>query len=312
MPQQFQGKPKIEVLVAAFARQLQELLVIVEKINVDTDLTTAIGKQLDYVGNILSLTRKEAGEMEGRKSTEPVLADERYRQFLRYQLLKNTTEGTYADTMAGLELMYRDVPILYSEVKNHPATLHLTVPKVAFEEDFLRLNRNFVLRSSGVGFYYTAVFYDKINISFLEKVKVLLVIFRMAVKFWQCHILDGMWNLDGTYLLDAVRQPLPMRLLLKKIPVIWKGTTKMEIIRLQQQLELLEEVFLPHTMIKAILELENRLTERVVLRMEGSKGKEMLKEQDVIMKKDLWFLDGMVKLNGSRILDAELWKEELL
>ena len=108
MPQQFQGKPKIEVLVAAFAKQLQELLVIVEKINIDTDLTTAIGKQLDYVGNILCLTRKEAGEMEGRKSTEPVLADERYRQFLRYQLLKNTTEGTYADTMAGLELIYGD------------------------------------------------------------------------------------------------------------------------------------------------------------------------------------------------------------
>lgn len=383
MPQQFQGKPKIEVLVAAFARQLQELLVIVEKINVDTDLTTAIGKQLDYVGNILSLTRKEAGEMEGRKSTEPVLADERYRQFLRYQLLKNTTEGTYADTMAGLELMYGDVPILYSEVKNHPATLHLTVPKVSFEEDFLQLNRNFILRSSGVGFYYTAVFYDKINISFLEEVKVLLVIFRMAVKFWQCHILDGMWNLDGTYLLDAVRQSLPMRLvlkgiraysiesyrmflrmnwelpfvekikniknrihlwfpfwdlpmlngtwlldgsvlldairqsfpmrlLLKKMSIIWKGTTEMEMVRLQQQLNISEEAFLPHITMKAILELENRQTGRVVLRMEGSKEKEMLKEQDVIMKKDLWFLDGMVKLNGSRILDAELWKEELL
>lgn len=383
MPQQFQGKPKIEVLVAAFAKQLQELLVIVEKINIDTDLTTAIGKQLDYVGNILCLTRKEAGEMEGRKSTEPVLADERYRQFLRYQLLKNTTEGTYADTMAGLELIYGDVPILYSEVKNHPATLHLTVPKVSFEEDFLRLNRNFVLRSSGVGFYYTAIFYDKINISFLEEVQVLLVIFRMAIKFWQCHLLDGMWNLDGTYLLDAVRQPLPMRLvlkgiraysiesyrtflrmtwelpliekiknirnlihiqfpfwdlpmldgtwlldgsvlldairqsfpmrlLLKKMPIIWKGTTEMEMVRLQQQLNILEEAFLPHITMKAILELENRQTGRVVLRMEGSKEKEMLKEQDVIMKKDLWFLDGMVKLNGSRILDAELWKEELL
>ena len=69
MPQQFLGKHNIEVLVKAFARQLQELQVVFDDLNTELDLETAAGKNLDYVGTILPLSRKEAGELaEDRKS----------------------------------------------------------------------------------------------------------------------------------------------------------------------------------------------------------------------------------------------------
>ena len=53
MPIQFIGKKNIEVLIKAFARQMQELDVVFEELNTKTDLDTATGQNLDYVGTII-------------------------------------------------------------------------------------------------------------------------------------------------------------------------------------------------------------------------------------------------------------------
>ena len=63
LPQQFLEKPNIEVLLSAFAKQLQEIEQVFEELNKKTDLRDAVGQNLDWIGTILSLTRKEAGEL---------------------------------------------------------------------------------------------------------------------------------------------------------------------------------------------------------------------------------------------------------
>lgn len=128
LPQQFQGKPNIEVLIKAISRQLQEIFNVFNTINSNTDLGTAIGQNLDYVGTIIPLTRKEAVELTEIISEEPSLSDERYRQYLRYQLLRNTSECTYYDLMKGMELLWDVKPVFYEEDPALPATIILTMP----------------------------------------------------------------------------------------------------------------------------------------------------------------------------------------
>ena len=53
MPQQFQGKRNIEILIRALARQMEEVETVLREINTLTDIDTARGKNLDYVGDIV-------------------------------------------------------------------------------------------------------------------------------------------------------------------------------------------------------------------------------------------------------------------
>lgn len=128
MPQQFHGRHNIEVLVNAFARQMQELQQVFDDMNTKLELDVAIGQNLDYVGTIIPLSRKEAGELAGINVTDPVISDERYRQFLRYKNLVNTNECTYYDLMDGLSLLWDVSPIYYIEDPAMPATIILTMP----------------------------------------------------------------------------------------------------------------------------------------------------------------------------------------
>ncbi len=128
IPQQFLGKKNIEVLIKAFARQLQELQQVFDDMNTKLDLDVATGQNLDYVGTIIPLSRKEAGELAGIDVVDPVISDDRYRQFLRYKNLVNTNECTYYDLMDGLSLLWDVSPIYYIEDPALPATIILTMP----------------------------------------------------------------------------------------------------------------------------------------------------------------------------------------
>lgn len=128
LPQQFQGKEYIETLISAFSRQIEELYRVFEQLDTETDLETAVGTNLDMVGDIVTLTRKEAGVLAGIDVEDPVISDERYRQFLKYQMLVNTNECTYYDLMDGLALLWDVSPIYYRENPALPAVIILTMP----------------------------------------------------------------------------------------------------------------------------------------------------------------------------------------
>lgn len=128
LPQQFQGKDNIEILIKAFSKQIEELIEVFNQLDTQTDLESAVGKNLDMVGDIVTLTRKEAGILAGIDVEDPVISDERYRQFLKYQMLVNTNECTYKDLMDGLALLWDVSPIYYLEDPALPAVIILTMP----------------------------------------------------------------------------------------------------------------------------------------------------------------------------------------
>lgn len=128
LPQQFQDKENIETLIRAFSKQIEELLAVFKQLDTQTDLEVAVGKNLDMVGDIITLTRKEAGILAGIDVEDPVISDERYRQFLKYQMLVNTNECTYHDLMDGLALLWDVSPIYYKEDPALPAVIILTMP----------------------------------------------------------------------------------------------------------------------------------------------------------------------------------------
>lgn len=128
MPQQFQGKERIEALISAFAKQIEELHRVFKQLDTETDLESAVGMNLDMVGDIITLTRKGAGILAGIDVEDPVISDERYRQFLKYQMLVNTNECTYYDLMDGLALLWDVSPIYYREDPALPAVIILTMP----------------------------------------------------------------------------------------------------------------------------------------------------------------------------------------
>lgn len=150
LPMQFLGKKNIEVLIKAFARQMQELDTVFDELNSKTDLDTAMGQNLDYVGTIIPLTRKEAGELAGLNVEEPVISDERYRQFLRYKLLVNTNECTYYDLMDGLALLWDVSPIYYIEDPDMPATIILTMPFLKPGGEVVTLGEVPMVKAAGV------------------------------------------------------------------------------------------------------------------------------------------------------------------
>ena len=128
LPQQFLEKKNIEALIRAFSKQLQEIEDVFDDLKNLTDLDTATGQNLDMVGTIIPLSRKEAGILAGINVEDPVISDERYRQFLRYKNLVNTNECTYYDLMDGLALLWDVSPIYYIEEPDMPATIILTMP----------------------------------------------------------------------------------------------------------------------------------------------------------------------------------------
>ena len=155
-PQQFLGQPRIETLVSAFARQLQEVERVFSDINEKTGLETATGQNLDYVGTVIPLTRKEAAILAGavRQNLSTVMSDdEAYRKLLKYQRLVNTNECTYYDLMEGASFLLdtETTPIHYSENPDKPATIILSSSSLTFEDGFDDLLHVAFIRPAGVG-----------------------------------------------------------------------------------------------------------------------------------------------------------------
>lgn len=128
IPQQFHNRLMIEELIRSYTIQLEELSQVFDDLDNKTDIDTAEGTVLDHVGTIPGLTRKEAGLLAGIGVEDPVISDERYRQFLKYKVLKNTNECTYRDLMDGLSLLWDVSPIYYEEDPALPAVIILTMP----------------------------------------------------------------------------------------------------------------------------------------------------------------------------------------
>lgn len=150
MPEQFRNKPRIEVLAKALARQMEEVAAMFEQLRELRNMETAIGQQLDYCGDIVGLSRVESA-LFCKDVDFDIIDDERYRLFVKYKALRNSTQCTYDDMIAGCKLLFHADPIYYSESESNPATFNLSLG-ANMSDELLNLlsSSSMAIRASGV------------------------------------------------------------------------------------------------------------------------------------------------------------------
>ena len=147
--EQFRGKPNIEALVEVIGIELQQVADFYEQLRTERDLDHAVGKQLDGVGDIVVMTRKEAGELAGDPIPFDVIDDDTYRQYLIYKILKNTCDCTYPDIIKAFK-MFWDYPLYYTEDPEQPATMIFDTGELPGDVDTTPLFKTPLIRAAGV------------------------------------------------------------------------------------------------------------------------------------------------------------------
>lgn len=177
-PEQFQGKHNIEALCSAFDEQIAELFDVFMSIKSDTTLGTAVGKQLDFIGDIVGLTRAEAAILCGDEinfneagNSRYVIDDERYRPYLKYKAYKNSNGCTYTDVIEELKTVAGIDNAKYEEDAQYPATVILSIPLSA-EDDNQTIGSIPTLAPAGVAVLYKFRFGSTINVQMISEINV--------------------------------------------------------------------------------------------------------------------------------------------
>ena len=122
--EQFRSLPNISVLNKALARQLQEVYDFLLQLKTVLAIDTSSGQQLDNIGDIVQLSRREAAALAQQSSYSYEDEDAMYRVFLFYKIFLNTAECTYADIMRSIYMLWDGV-LTYHETPDEPATIIL-------------------------------------------------------------------------------------------------------------------------------------------------------------------------------------------
>lgn len=121
--EQFKDKEKILALIEVIGKQFNDVYSFYEQLRDERNINTSVGKQLDGVGDIVVLSRSEAGILTGDSSLPKNLDDEIYRKYLIYKVLKNTCKCTYYDIMKAIGMFWDGPPLKYTEDPEYPATM---------------------------------------------------------------------------------------------------------------------------------------------------------------------------------------------
>ena len=136
IPCQFRGKKNIEILINAFAKQIDELIAVFQSLNTVTDLDSASGKTLDMIGSIVNLSRKDASEMM-LYGDDTTISDTVYKMALMYANYQNTSDGTYESMMSAVKALFPDYHITYTESPDVPATVRLDIKKADLQNSMI-------------------------------------------------------------------------------------------------------------------------------------------------------------------------------
>ena len=147
--EQFRGKANIEALMEVVGIELQEVFDFYEQLRTQRSVDTAVGKQLDGVGDIAVMTRKEAGQLAGNPIPFEVIDDDTYRQYLIYKILKNTCDCTYPDIIKAFR-MFWDRPLYYTEDSEQPATMIFDTGELPGDVDTTPMFKTPLIRAAGV------------------------------------------------------------------------------------------------------------------------------------------------------------------
>lgn len=129
-PWQFRGKPKIEALCQCWDRQFEEIFSCLEQMKLILDVDRAQGAQLDRIGDIVVLSRADAGLLAAQAGNLDfdVIDDVRYRKYLKYKILENTSNATYKDIISAIKMIWGADKIKYLENEEGPASLTVSFP----------------------------------------------------------------------------------------------------------------------------------------------------------------------------------------
>lgn len=230
IPEQYHNKDKIKVLLRAFSRQLEELENVFNDINQMTDIDRAQGINLDYVGSIVGITRKEVPSL--FKNPASIMVDDNlYRQAIKYKALRNTCECTYEDIVASLSLLWKTEQLSYSEPKDRSATICIRMEDFDIDIEDPAASRTFAIKPAGVMLIYYIGYLFSLDNRNNEHIKVS----RLSLNFRQKNIFvkkkvqvqvrvgieqkinnikimlysksgkHNLWYLDGKYLLNGER-----------------------------------------------------------------------------------------------------------
>lgn len=228
LPQQFQEKDKIKVLVNAFARQMEEIDAALRQINEETDISTATGVNLDRIGDIVAMSRKDAAYV--LRSARKQMTDDVYRAALRYKAIRNNTNCTYSEIMDAMSLLWDTDIVTYKEDPERPATICMILPTVNVDAIDPSVGRILSIKPSGVAMiYFISYMAAVIYAVAIETASMPSITMTTAFPLKEatdasnveisCSIaVDGdekfesflvqckdLWYLDGTYLLDGER-----------------------------------------------------------------------------------------------------------
>lgn len=148
--EQFKEKPVIDALVSAIGEQLNDVRRFYEDLRDRRGLQTSMGQQLDGVGDIVVLSRLEAGALACINESVYVLDDESYRRYLIFKVWKNTNNCTYHDVIKALR-MFWPKPLYYREDPAEPATMVFETDMLSPEDDVPKLLNAPLIKAAGVG-----------------------------------------------------------------------------------------------------------------------------------------------------------------
>lgn len=153
LPQQFRGKENLGILVSALGRQLQEVSDFLNSLLLLRQIDMVSGTHLDEIGEIVCLTRMEAALLVGAKIPFDVLSDERYRNYLKYKILLNTSDCTYGSLISAVKMFWKGERVSYREDPDFPATIILTIPGFEDAGGAANLLQVPIIKAAGVGIH---------------------------------------------------------------------------------------------------------------------------------------------------------------
>lgn len=198
IPCQFRGKPNIAAVINAFARQIEDLRDINRQLVELTDIDTASGKNLDMLGDVVNVSRKEAYMLLNRDMTVEI-TDKMYRNVLRFQALKNNSDANYADIMKGLHLLWGNAKIHYAEAVREPASIEVSIEDITTDETDPALIRPMVIRAGGVKILFRSSYTDKLDTVSWERFGNCFVAYEKHHRWNRAFNWDGAieWHSEG-------------------------------------------------------------------------------------------------------------------
>lgn len=192
--------------------------------------------------------------------------------------------------------------------------MFISLSKMSIDEKDPGLLKELKIRPAGVGVIYVMQYIVCI-FEFVEQIVLRNIKFALYIPFWYvsngCKVLDGTWLLDGSILLDSVRN-YDLRLWIKcyigKLRIRLFNEMKKICMRLRQNEK--EAIINNQLVICCKARTRNKSKAKICIAFKIN-VQECFAGAAVIQRRNLWYLDGTYNLDGTRFLNAEYKKEEI-